>query len=95
MRGGVNDDTIHSTQVNNDSVAQRATSPVMPTATHRERKITIASGLNSSLDVSGRTTMRDRARHEADRFSPDRRRRGVTTVTWRRHTAGQLLCKTV
>src|SRR6516225_1735785 len=34
MRGGVNEHAIHSTQVNNDSVAQRATSPVVATATH-------------------------------------------------------------
>src|SRR5262249_17786429 len=35
MRGGVNNHTVHSTQVNDDPVAQRTTSPVVAAATHR------------------------------------------------------------
>ena len=45
-RGGFNDHTVHSTQVNDDPVAQRTTSPVVAAAAHRQWKVAIAHRTN-------------------------------------------------
>ena len=71
-------------------VAQGATGPVVATAAHRQRKITVACGSNRRLDVLRCPAVDDRARHAADRLCPDRRCGGIAIVTRPRNAAGQL-----
>jgi hypothetical protein len=65
-------------------------SAVVASATHRQRKITLARGSNCRLDVLLGAAVDDGARHAADRLCPNRGRGSVAAVARSRNVTGQL-----
>jgi hypothetical protein len=87
---GADGHIFHRAQVDDDSVAQRTTGPVVAAAPHRQRETTVARGPNRRLDVFRRPAVDDGARHAADRLWPDRRCGGVAVIARSRDTARQV-----
>jgi hypothetical protein len=74
---GIDGHPVHAAEIDDDAGAQRAAGPVVAAAPRQQRKTAIACRLNGQLDVLGRPTVDDGARHGSHRLRPDRSRNGA------------------
>ena len=87
---GADDHFVHAAQVDDEPVAQGATGPVVATAAHRQREITVARGSNRRLHVLRCPAVDDGAGHAADWLCPERRCGDISIVTRLRNAAREL-----
>ena len=84
---GIDGHPIHAAEVDDDAGAQRATSPIVSAAAHRQWKTVITCDANGQLDVFSRPAVNDGSRHAAHWLRPDRGRGGIAALG--RAIAGQ------
>jgi hypothetical protein len=77
---GVDDDTVHAAEVDDEAGAQRAAGLIVPAAAHRQGKTGIACRSNGQLGVFGRPVVNDSTRHAAHRLRPDCGRGNVAVL---------------
>jgi hypothetical protein len=77
---GVNVHAPHSTEIDNDALAQSAPGPVMAPATNREREVARAGGANGGLNIRRYVAMGNGERYTTDRLCPDRGRSVIASI---------------